>query len=79
MGPSADATVMIFCSKPEITNDMTPPNKKEPHHWTDPQKLDSLIRLPEGIEFGIAPGSIPLVFVWFGRGCSSGYIHAAPL
>ena len=51
--------------------------KKPLRFWTDPQKLDSLIRLPEGIEFGIALGSIPLVFVWSGHGCSSGYIPLA--
>ena len=37
--------------------------KEKGPNWTDPQKLDSLIRLARGIEFGIALGSIPLVFV----------------
>ena len=45
--------------------------------WTDPQKLDSFIRLAEGIEFGIEPDLIPLVFVWSDHGCSSGYIPLA--
>jgi hypothetical protein len=34
----------------------------KPPEWTDPQKLDSLVRLARGIEFGIAPDLIPLIF-----------------
>ena len=42
---------------------MTDANKDKGAFWTDPQKLDSFIRLARGIEFGIAPDLIPLVFV----------------
>ena len=45
------------------TIDLLIQNKKGSAIWTDPQKLDSFIRLARGIEFGIAPDLIPLVFV----------------
>ena len=54
-------------------------DKEKTTFWTDPQKLDSLVRLARGIEFGNEPGLIPLAFVWFDHGCSSGYIPLAPL
>ena len=46
-----------------VVNTFHAAKRKGTTFWTDPQKLDSFIRLPEGIEFGIEPGLIPLVFV----------------
>ena len=62
--------VLAVFFAPWIEKSLTP--------WSDPKKLDGLNIIVKSKEFGIAPGSFLLTWIWFFYCYNSLYIHLKP-